>query len=459
VRDYTPRPYQPPARDFFIDVPRGNLYADPGLGKTIIAGSVIDALGLEDVLIVAPWLAVREVWAKEFQKWNQFAHLQVVPIIGDQSTREHLLRFLPRISAVNYEQLIWLYETVGQAGWPFRHVIFDESTRLAGFRIRKATKRANALAQVAHLGGKIDTWINLTGTPNANGYDKLWGPQWFVDGGAALGRTYEAMISRWFYASAVQKGLYRKKMLLPGAEAEITQRMRSTTCTIRAKDYFDIKDPIERTLTIDLPAPARSAYNSMQRNFYAEIEEGKVNAVNCGVKAGKLRQFASGAVYYEDEKYGVVHEERLEALESIVEERSGYNLFIVYQFRHELDLIRKRFKYAVEIHEPGAIEHWNKGRIAQLLAHPKSAGHAIDLQHGGHVIVYYSPISDQELYQQVLDRLGPVRQLQGGYDRPVYIDHIVARNTVDDRVTTPARVLRKELMEAFLDDMANEEAA
>jgi SNF2 family DNA or RNA helicase len=142
-----------------------------------------------------------------------------------------------------------------------------------------------------------------------------------------------------------------------------------------------------------------------------------------------------------------------------VEERSGYNLFIVYQFRHELDLIRKRFKYAVEIHEPGAIEHWNKGRIAQLLAHPKSAGHAIDLQHGGHVIVYYSPISDQELYQQVLDRLGPVRQLQGGYDRPVYIDHIVARNTVDDRVTTPARVLRKERMEAFLDDMANEEAA
>ena len=457
MRDYTPRPYQIPARDFFVNLRRGNLYGDPGLGKTVITGSIIEALGLEDVLIVAPWLAVREVWAKEFQKWNQFAHLSVVPIIGEPSTREHLLRFLPRISAVNYEQLIWLYQYFGKDDWPFRHIIFDESTRLSGFRLRKATKRANCLAQIAHLGGKVDTWINLTGTPNANGYDKLWGPQWFVDGGVALGRSYEAMISRWFYVSAVQKGLYRKKMLLPGAEAEITARLRPTTCTIRAKDYFDIKDPLERTLMIELPPAARTQYNSMQRKFYAEIEEGQVSAVNCGVKSGKLRQFASGAVYYDDEaRFSIVHEERLVALESIVQERTGYTLFVVYQFRHELELIQRRFSKAVQIHAPDAIAMWNKGEIPLLLAHPKSAGHAIDLQHGGHVIVFYSPISDQELYQQVLDRLGPVRQLQSGYDRPVFIDHILARDTVDDRVTTPARVLRKSVMEAFLDDMARQ---
>jgi len=463
MRDYAPRPYQTPARDFFAAVPRGNLFADPGLGKTVIMLSVIEALQLEDVLIVAPWLAVREVWAKEPQKWAQFAHLNVVPIIGEPSTREQLLRFLPRICAVNYEQLIWLYRTIPEDQWPFRCVIFDESTRLAGYRLRKATRRSNSLAQHAFLSldsprPAVERWINLSGTPNANGYDKLWGPQWFVDGGHALGRSYEAMISRWFYASAVQKGLYRQKKLLPGAEAEIIARMRPTTHTIRAKDYFDIKDPIERTLEIELPATARAQYNSMQRKFYAEIEEGKVSAVNCGVKSGKLRQFASGAVYYEENRYGVVHDERLAALESIVEERSGYNLFVVYQFLHELDMIKKRFKRAVEIHAPDAIAMWNRGEIPLLLAHPKSAGHAIDLQHGGHVIVYYSPISDQELYQQMLDRLGPVRQLQAGYDRPVYIDHIVARNTVDDRVTTPMRVQRKSLMEAFLDDMAQEGA-
>ncbi len=451
-QDFIPRLYQPPALNFLSCTPRANLYADPGLGKTAIILWLIETLGLEDVLIVAPWLVVREVWAREPKKWRQFEHLSVVPIIGEPQERSRAMLAPPRIAAVNYEQLIWLFYECGNS-WPFKNVIFDESPRLAGFRLRKSTRRALALAQHAHT--RIDRWVNLTGTPNANGYQKLWGPQWFVDGGRALGRSYGAYLERWFYYEASQRGLYRKLKMLPGAQEDITGRLRLTTFAVRARDYFDVKEPIERTVWIDLPAESRVQYASMARHFYAELREGKVTAANCGVKSIKLRQFASGAVYYDREQYSIVHEERLAALESIVTELNGENLLIVYQFRHELEQIQKRFKYAVDIHAKDAIAYWDADQIPQLLLHAGSAGHGVNLQRGGHHIAYYSPYSDLELYIQVLERIGPVRQLQAGFDRPVYIHHIEARSTVD-QLTRRSRETRADMMELFLEEMAGE---
>lgn len=429
---------------------RWNLYADPGMGKTVVTLNLIESLGWDQVLIVAPLLVVREVWSKEPAKWAHLQHLKVTPIIGKPEDRQAIARFPPRVCATNYEQLIWLYRQLGD-NWPFRHVIFDESTRLAGFRLRKSARQANAMAQVCHT--QVESWVNLTGTPNANSYTKLWGPQWFVDGGAALGRSYEAFLYRWFYSEPGQRGLYRQVKLLPGAEREIVERMKPTTCTVRARDWFDIKDPIERTLTIELPPSARKAYSTMHNRFFADLQAGRIVASNCGVKSVKLRQIASGAMYHdEDGNYEVLHTERLDALESIVQERTGQNLFVVYQFRHELQQIKARFKYAVDIHEPNAIANWTAGRIPMLLAQPRSAGHGLDLQHGGHVVVFYSPLSDRELYQQVLDRIGPVRQLQAGYDRPVFIDHIEARQTSDQACRAVCQG-RGELMDAFLELM------
>jgi SNF2-related domain len=448
---FVPRPYQPPAHQFVCEHWRANLYADPGLGKTAVILWMIESLGLEDVLIVAPWLVVREVWVTEPQKWRQFEHLKVVPIIGDKRERSRQMLAPPRIAAVNYELLVWLFYECGES-WPFKTVIFDESPRLKGFRLRNSTKRANALAQHAH--SKIDRWVNLTGTPNANGYLDLWGPQWFIDGGAALGRTYQAFIERWFYRAPGKKGFYTKLLPLPGAQEDIQTRLKPSTFAVRAKDYFDLKDPIERTVTIELPENVRTQYRSMERKFYAELHEGKVTALNCGVKAMKLRQFASGAVYYEEEHYAVVHAERLEALESIATETAGANLLIVYQFVHEREQILERFKDATDIHVPHAIDDWNANRLPKLLLHARSAGHGLNLQHGGHHIVFYTPYSDNELYIQVLERIGPVRQLQAGFDRPVYVHHIEARQTVD-QVTRRARELRCSELEAFLEVMAD----
>jgi hypothetical protein len=447
AQDFTPKAYQTAAHDFLVKTPRANLYADPGLGKTATILWTIDTLGLEDVLVVAPRLVVDEVWRKEPLKWRQFQHLDVASLMGSPDARAIRALAPPRISVINFEQIIWLY-LYYRDSWPFSTVIFDESPRLRGYRIQDSTRRALAIAQHAHT--RVERWINLTGTPNANSYLDLWGPQWFIDGGIALGRSYTAMRDRWFYLEPSQKGYWRKLKMFKGAQEEIQQRMKATTFAVRARDYFDVKEPVERTVWIDLPDTVRRQYNTMQRAFYADLHEGRITAANCGVKALKLRQFSSGAIYYDAEKYSIVHEERLLALESMVEELSGSPLLIVVLFRHEREQILKRFKYAVDIEVPGAIEQWNEGNIAQLVLHAASGGHGLNLQWGGHHICFYSPYSDNELYTQVLERIGPVRQLQAGFDRPVYVHHIECRNTVD-AVSRIARENRISDLEAFLE--------
>ena len=448
--EFAPRAYQAPAIEFLKTTPRANLYADMGLGKTAIVLSMIEQLGLDQVLIIAPRRVALEVWPAEQHKWLPFVDLNVETLIGERALRERALLATPRVATINYDNLQWLIEACGEH-WPFRDlVVADESSRLKGLRQRKGTKRTAKLTQIAHT--KTERWVNLNGTPGGNGYLDLWGPQWFVDGGASLGRTFGAYKDRWFYRSPVKKGDYEKVKPLPGAEDEIRHRIRKTTMAIRAKDWFDLKEPFEHVVTVDLPPAARAQYKQMQRYFFAELETGTVTAANCGVKSAKLIQMASGAVYTGKEQWQQIHEEKLDALESIVTETVGANLLVVYQFRHEKELIKARFKRAVDIDAPAAINRWNAGEIPMLLVHPASAGHGLNLQDGGHHIVYFSPTWDLELYAQVLERIGPVRQMQSGYDRLVYVHHIIAAGTLD-LVVKRRREEKGEVMECLLDAM------
>lgn len=452
-RPFTPREYQRLAYEFLKKTPRANLWADMGLGKTSVILWLIKALKLDNVLIVAPLRVAQEVWPVEIQKWEPFCDLNVAAITGDKDERERALLALPRIATINYDNLIWLYQTLGDA-WPFTTVICDESTRLKGFRLVKGKRRALALAQIAHT--KATRWINLTGTPATNGLTDLWGQQWFIDGGRALGRSYGAFIHRWFYKDPTQKGHYQQLHPFPHSQEQMEERLRATTLSIRAKEWFDLDDPIEHEVWCELPPSARTQYQSMLRHFYAEIEAGTVTAANCAVKSGKLLQLASGAVYHEQDENTMwerVHDAKLDALDSVVSETNGANLLIVYSYVHERARILEKFKDAVDIHENGAIARWNKGKIRMLLCHPKSAGHGLNLQDGGHHIVYFSPTWDAELYAQVLQRLGPVRQKQSGYERPVYVHHLLARDTVDTRVKN-VREGKEGLLEAFLTAMS-----
>jgi hypothetical protein len=455
-RDFTPKPYQGVALDFLKATPRANLFADMGLGKTAVVLSLIREFGLDDVLVVAPLRVAKCVWPAEQHKWNQFQGLGVEWIGGTTTVAKterqiHLLA-TPRIATINYEILVKMMMELGTS-WPFKTVVCDESRRLAGFRIRYSTKRSRALARYAH--DRVERWINLTGTPNPNGLTDLWGPQWFIDGGKSLGRTYGDFQDRWFYRSPRRKTPQYAE-LLPHAHAqkEIEDRMRATTLSIRARDWFDVREPVENVVWIDLPASVRFKYREMERHFYAEFERGVVTAANCAVKVGKLLQIVSGAVYHAQGDPSLVHDEKLEALRSIAVETSA-NLLIVYQYVSELERIKRWFNDAVDIRDKGAIDAWNRGEISKLCCHPSSAGHGLNLQDGGHHIVFFTPTFDAELYNQVLQRIGPVRQLQSGYDRLVYVHHILARGTIDTAVKT-RREGKETLMELLLDHMRGE---
>jgi SNF2 family DNA or RNA helicase len=323
---------------------------------------------------------------------------------------------------------------------------------LKGFRLRYSTKRSKALARFAH---RTDRWINLTGTPSPKGLTDLWGPQWFVDGGAALGRSYTDFENRWFYRQARGRTQYQEIKAHDWAQQDIENRLRKTTLSIRAKDWFDIKEPIENIVWVELPPAVRTQYKQMERHFYSEFERGAVTAANCAVKVTKLLQIVSGAVYHGDGAASWVHDAKIEGLKSIVEETAGANLLVVYQFVSELNRLVHAFPKAVDIRDAGAIEQWNAGDVRMLLCHPASAGHGLNLQDGGHHIVYFTPTWDLELYAQVLERIGPVRQMQSGYDRPVYVHHILARATVDTLVKT-RREGKATLMELLLDALRGE---
>lgn len=427
-----PREYQNQAVDFGLRHPRFNLHAGMGLGKTYSVLALLHRLQSDEpALALGPLRVARSVWTGECAEWDQLRGFKVIPVVGTVGEREEALRTPAHLHTINYDNVQWLCEKYGDR-WPFRTVIADESTRLKGFRLHQGTKRSNALSRIAHT--CVKRWANLTGTPAPNGLGDLWGQQWYVDGGAALGRSYSAFQQRWMYTQS--HGQHKKWVLFDHAFDQIVAAIRPTTLTIDAKDWFDVDEPIVNPIYVELPDAARKQYRQMEKQFFAEVERGTVTAATAGVKAQKLLQMASGAVYHEDGSWSHVHDAKIPALESVIEEAAGAQVLVVYQFKHELERLQKFFP---RIRHIKAADHqfeedWNKLRVPLACGHPKSFGHGLSLQHGGNTIVYFGQTFDLELHLQVMERIGPIRQAQSGYDRPVYVHHILAKDTMDEDV-------------------------
>jgi SNF2 family DNA or RNA helicase len=255
---------------------------------------------------------------------------------------------------------------------------------------------------------------------------------WFLDKGARLGRTHSSFIQRWFSTPNPEiRSIIRP---LPHAQVEIEDRVKDICLSLKAEDWFDIKEPIVVDIPVYLPTAAREAYDSMESEMFAQIESGEVEANNAAAKSIKCLQIANGAIYTDEEQHNwqEVHSEKIQALESIVEETDGTPLLVAYHFRHDLARLKKAFPLARELDKhPSTIVDWNKGLIPMLLVHPESAGHGLNLQDGGNIIVMFGHWWNLESYQQVIERIGPVRQLQSGHNRPVYIYNIRAVDTID----------------------------
>ena len=450
-RPYVPHVYQGLMTHHQIGVPRGGTWAGMGMGKTVSTLTTLDALYLSGdthpTLVIGPLRVAKNVWPTEARKWEHLRHIEVVPIVGNETERRQALKRDVSLHSVNYDNLPWLVKHWGQR-WPYRTVVADESTRLKGFRLKQGTERARALATVTHT--KVKRFIQLTGTPAPNGLKDLWGQAWFLDAGQRLGRTYASFEERWFAykrkSDAAKPGKVDiQTIVMPWAQAEIHDKMRDLCLTIDAKDYFDVREPIIKPVYVELPPKARIKYREMEKDFYTELEGRDVEAFNAAAKTQKLLQFANGAVYVNPDadsddhpkakEWREVHDAKLDALHSIVEEANGMPVLVAYEFKSDLARILRAFPKARFLDDEQQTEDdWNAGKIPMLVAHPKSAGHGLNLQDGGNIIVYFGHNWDLELYLQILERIGPMRQLQSGHNRPVFVYPIIAADTVDETV-------------------------
>ena len=454
---FTPRDYQSAIIEHIAMNPRANVWAGMGTGKTVSALSALDALMILDdpfpALVLAPLRVASSTWPDEVRKWSHLHHVHVEVGAGGAEPMRQALRHKPDVLTLNYDNAAALVEHVGDR-WPFKTVIADESTRLKSFRLRQGGVRAQALGKVAHR--HVKRWVNLTGTPAPNGLRDLWGQAWFLDAGQRLGRTFQAFENRWFSSKQVGASPFARQLTpLPHAQAEIEERLRDLTITVRAGDFLDLPALIENTIYVELPPTARRHYRELEREMFTVLSGGtEVEVFSAAARSMKCLQAANGAVYVDDSgTWKEIHDAKLDALASVVEEAAGTPVLVAYHFKSDLYRLQRAFPQARVLDtDPRTISDWNAGKVPLLLAHPASAGHGLNLQDGGNLIVFFSLNWNLEEHEQIIERIGPTRQAQAGHNRPVHVHRIVARDTVDElvlaRLQTKASI-QQVLLEAM----------
>jgi hypothetical protein len=436
---------------FIRDVPRCGLWAGMGIGKTSAVLFALDMMRLlgeidwrRPILVIGPARVARDTWSDEVAKWAQFSDFLVVPLCGTPAERLQKLKLTGHIFTISYELLPWLIE-YWMAKWPYRVVIVDELDRLKGFREKShyekrkglgtdktghSGKRSHAISRVAH--NLVDRWINLGGTPAPAGLKDLWGSTWFLDRGARLGSTFGAFKNRWFRLRWSGVGIEP----LPFAEAQIHAALADICLTVDPKDYFDLKEPIVNPIKVKLPPKARILYEKIEKNLFVELQSGaKIDALTAAGLSNKCLQIANGAMYTKHPAWEAIHDAKLEALESVVSEAQGMPLLVQYSYGFDKQRILAAFKGATDISTPRGLAKFKAGDAALGVAHADSMGHGIDgLQYVTNQLVRYGHIWKFGPTTQFLERIGPMRQLQAGFDRAVFEHQLIAEDTTDEAV-------------------------
>lgn len=454
---FTPRPYQNLIIDAIVEHSRVAVWAGMGLGKTVSTltalKTLLDYFEEGPVLILAPKRVASTTWPDEVAKWDHLKGLRVAVAVGTAKEVQAALDSKADIYCTNYERIPDLVKRYGR-NWPFKIIVADESTRLKSFRLRQGSMRARELGRVSHL--YCSRFIELTGTPAPNGYEDLWGQMWFLDKGQRLGKSMSSYHDMYFMPKRVGNNAFAVQYeLLPFADEQIQARLKDITLKINTEDWFPVEKPIVTDIKVRLPEKAMRTYQQMQHDLYVELANGEsVESPNAAAMTNRCLQLAGGALYTNESDFTETHDEKLQALESIITEAAGNPVLVSYQFKHELARIRQRFPQAKVLDaNPKTIRAWNAGKIPMLLAHPASCGHGLNLQDGGNILVFFSRGWNLEEHEQIIERIGPTRQAQAGHPRPVYIYNIVAEHTLDEAVAV--RLATKRSVQDILLEKAN----
>lgn len=461
-RIFTPSAAQQVAIPFLHNNPRCALWASMGIGKsssvaTAIAADINYFGATQPTLIVGPLRVARDTWPNEFRKWQHLSDIEVAAMIGTPAERLQALHRDVPVHTINYENLPWLIDQLGDR-WPYGRIVADESTRLKNFRPKKGGTYAGALGRVAH---KSTQFWELTGTPAPNGLKDLWAQTWFLDAGVRLGRTYGAFEQRWFGFRRVKDAINAHKthiqaIIFPGSDEEIHDRLKDICLTLNAKDYFDLREPFVNKIFVTLPRAARQRYKEMERELFTVLESGDdIEALSAAGKSLKCLQIAAGAAYVDDTgKWALVHEEKLDALDSIVQEAAGMPLLVSIIFKSDRERILAKYKgQAVDLSTEQGLAQFKSGECLIGVAHPASMGHGIDgLQEVTCQIVFFSLDWNMETHDQIIERIGPMRQHQSGFDRLVTVHYIMADDTIDEDVFA-RHISKRAVQDLLLDRM------
>ena len=425
--------YQNRGVQHIIDNPFCALFLDMGLGKTVTTLTAIkelmDACIITNALVIAPKKVTQVTWTGEIKNWAHLQNLTISVIDGDVRHRRAAMAKKADIYAVSRDNIVWLVTEYGGIKLPFDMVVIDE---LSSFK-NHASKRFRALKRVRKF---IPRVVGLTGTPSPNGLIDLFAQMYLIDEGERLGKTITGYRDRFFRPDKRNGDIvytYALKQPADETEKQISDLISDITISMTAEDYLKMPDKIMLFDTVELPGKVYDNYLDFEREQVLELinSDEMITAASAAALSNKLQQYANGAIYDADRNVRHIHDEKLEKLQEIVEAANGAPVLVAYSFIHDLDRIMNALKEykPVKLEKPEHIAQWNDDKIQVLVTHPASAGHGLNLQKGGNILVWFGNTWSLELYMQFNARL--YRQ---GQTKPVYIHHIVSKGTVDEKI-------------------------
>lgn len=422
---------------------------------TAIDELINDRFEVERVLVIAPLRVAATVWAEEAAKWDHLRHLRVSKVLGPREQRIQALHQPAELYVINRENVDWLVTYVegleaenrregtlrarsgtsreqkcaGSAAgcaklgrWPFDMVVLDE---LSSFKDASSGRFRALRRHRAHM----ERVVGLTGTPAPNGLIDLWPQVFLLDRGQRLEKTLGGYRRRYFNEGQRSASVVFTWVPKPEAPAAIYGKLSDLCVSMRAQDYLTLPPRMDRMVEVELSTKARKAYETLEREAILPLRDGVVTAQTAAVATGKLLQLAGGAVYDENRRVHVIHDEKLDALADLVEAANGQPVLIYYAYQHDMERIKARIPKARVMQTNRDVADWNAGEASVMLAHPDSAGHGLNLQSGGHIVIWFGLTWSLEKYQQANARLHRQGQLQ-----PVTVYHLIARGTIDEDV-------------------------
>jgi len=423
--------YQDTSVDHILNNLFCGLFLDMGLGKTVSSLTAINKLLYEELdisnaLVVAPKRVVESVWTKEVEKWDHLKHLKIVRVIGNPKQRLAALKTKADIHLISRDNIVWLCGQYGGSMLPFDMLVIDESS---SFKSPKSL-RFKALKKVQ---ASFDRVLLLTGTPAPNGLIDLWSQIFLLDRGERLGKTITQYREVYFRPGKTNGAIVYNYNLQNDGEERIHSKIDDICISMKAEDYLDMPEKIPNFIDLYFDEQTRIKYDNFERDQVLELfsDGEEISAINAAALSNKLLQFANGAVYDDEKNYHIVHDIKIEALDEIIDNANGKPVLVAYTYRHDLERILHRFKSKKirQLKTDKDIDDWNAGKIEILIMHPASGGHGLNLQAGGNIVVWFGQIWSLELYQQFNARL--YRQ---GQDKPVIINHLIMKNTIDEDV-------------------------